>query len=75
MNRDVAIRIDAMLRIARTNLVEVSNYILENVTDEDERRYLILCVGKGLGETLDIHNRIYSVFPDLKPPELIPPQS
>ncbi len=73
-DRDIALRIDAMLKSANFNLVAVSEYIKNNVSNKELRHELILHIGSCLSESNSLSDRLYELYPDITPPELIPPK-
>jgi len=69
MTRDVALRIDALVIGVRSSLSSVADYMQRNVSEE-EYKTLVAFVGKSMGETVWLSNRLYEMFPDIVPDEL-----
>jgi hypothetical protein len=69
MDRDIALRIDAMLMGIRASLDAVAHYTKTNCTEEEARR-IIRLIGSSMAETIDISNALHKEHPDIVPREL-----
>ena len=69
MTRDIALRIDAMLIGVRASLDSVAIYLENNLSREDYLKFTEF-IGRSMGETVKISNRLYDIFPDIVPAEL-----
>ena len=71
MERDVAIRIDGMLRGALAYMDGIAHFMGNNLSDE-EYRSLIGMVGATMGEVVEFSSLLHKMFPDIIPRELDP---
>ena len=71
MERDIALRIDGMIRSINGTLDNLAGYIRKSCTRE-EARILIHHVGKAMGASFELGEAIWSQHPDICPPELKP---
>jgi hypothetical protein len=69
MERDVALRIDAMLMGVIASLDAIARYMKNNLSD-DEARSLLRHVGSTMGQAILISNVLHDAFPDIVPKEL-----
>ncbi|HEY6298707.1 MAG TPA: hypothetical protein VIW95_03600 [Candidatus Binatus sp.] len=74
MKRDFALRLDTFLWSTRESLAHIADYMRNHVScgdlsDEEFKRYLEF-IGKCMGETVKMSNRLYEEFPDIIPDEL-----
>jgi len=69
MNRDIALRLDAMLMSQRGGLDMIANFLKVNLSQEDYQKY-IKHVAKSMTETIDISNDLHLRYPDIIPLEL-----
>ena len=69
MTRDVAIRIDSRITSIGTSLAALSQFIRKYCSEADGQHDFLLCVGKSTAELIEISNRLYAMYPDIRPPE------
>jgi hypothetical protein len=69
MNRDVALRLDAMLMACRGQLDMVAHYMKNNLSGEEFDRY-VQNIGASMAETIEISSALHAEFPDIVPKEL-----
>jgi hypothetical protein len=69
MERDIALRIDAMLMGVIASLNAVASYMKNNLSD-DEARPLIRYIGSSMGQAILISNVLHDAYPDIVPKEL-----
>jgi hypothetical protein len=74
MDKDVAIRIDAMAISVRTSLDGMARYMKDNLPPE-VYACLVKSVGHSMADLVDPSTQLYASFPDIVPKELILPQS
>ena len=73
MDRDVAVRLDGMLTGVRGNLDGIAHYMKNNLSKEEFKKF-VGSIGGAMGETIDVSNELYKIFPDIVPKELKPPK-
>ena len=73
MDRDVAVRLDGMLMGVRGNLDGIAHYMKNNLSKEDFKNF-VGSIGGAMGETIEISNALYKLFPEIVPRELRPPK-
>jgi hypothetical protein len=69
MDRDVALRVDAMLMGVRASLDAVAHYVKNN-SSEDEFKIIAHYIGSSMGQTILITNMLYEQHSDIIPKEL-----
>ncbi|HEV3111335.1 MAG TPA: hypothetical protein VGY99_12655 [Candidatus Binataceae bacterium] len=74
MKRDFALRIDSLLAGVRSSLDAIVEYMRHHVpvgdlSDEEFKKY-VQFIGRSMGETVKISDRLYKEFPDIVPREL-----
>jgi hypothetical protein len=70
MDRDTAIRADARVHAIGVSLSSLADYIRGHMPAGPKRKELILCVGKSMGELVELSNKFYEMYPDIKPRSL-----
>ena len=71
MDRDVALRIDGMLRGALGHLDGVAHYMKDSLSAE-EFGDTIKNIGAAMGELVELSGSLHHLFPDIVPPDLRP---
>jgi hypothetical protein len=69
MNRDAALKIDALLLGIRYSLSSAQHYMRPYLSEEDYKKYKY-AIARSTGELIDISNDLYTKFPDIFPDEL-----
>lgn len=69
MERDVALRLDALLMGSRGQLDMIAQYMKNNLAQEEFDRH-IQRIGASMAETIEISNALHAAFPDIVPKEL-----
>jgi hypothetical protein len=69
MDRDVALRIDAILVGVRASLDAVAHYVKNNAS-EDEFKIIAHHIGASMGQTILVSNMLYERHADIIPEEL-----
>ena len=72
MDRDIAIRVDGLIRGANVNLNGIAHYMQNNFSPEEFSERAIF-IGKAMGALYELSNSLYAIFPDIVPKELQPP--
>ena len=70
MHRDVAIRLDGYLGGVRASLNAAAQVPKDNVPP-DEYRGFAIHIAEAMGDTIDLSNKLFAMFPDIVPPELM----
>ena len=73
MERDSAIRLDGMLMGALGNLDGIAHHMKNNLPDEEYAR-LVRSVGQSMAALVELSHALHSLFPDITPAELRPPE-
>jgi hypothetical protein len=71
MDRDIAVRIDGMLRCTCGSLDAIAHYMKDNLSAE-EFSALVKMIGRSMGALVDLSQSLYADFPDIVPKELRP---
>lgn len=71
MERDVAIRVDGLIRGASGNLDGIAHYMKDNFSPEEFSQHVIF-IGKAMGALYELSMSLYAIFPDIVPKELQP---
>jgi hypothetical protein len=69
MDRDVALRVDAMLMGVRASLDAIAHYVKNNAS-EDEAKTIARLLGSSMAQTILISNALHDQYPDTIPKEL-----
>jgi hypothetical protein len=69
MNRDAALKLDALLLGIRYSLDCAQRYMKPHLSEEDYKKYKY-AIARSAGELIDIANDLYKKFPDIFPDEL-----
>ncbi|WP_143762914.1 hypothetical protein [Ramlibacter tataouinensis] len=69
MDRDIALRLDALLMGCRGQLDMAAHYMKNNLANEEFDRY-VQRVGASMAELIEISNELHAKFPDIVPKEL-----
>ena len=76
MKRDFALRVDCHLTGIRSSLSVLCEYMkdhkLRGDLSEEEFKNFVQHLGKAMGETVKMSNRLYNAFPGIVPDELTP---
>ena len=71
MNRDAALRVDAMLMGVRASLDAIAHYVKNNAP-EHEFKAIRRLIGASMGETVLKSNLLHQQHPDIVPDEVGP---
>jgi hypothetical protein len=69
MDRDAALRVDAMLMGIRASLDALAHYVKNNAP-EDEFNPIRRLIGASMAETISISNLLHEKYPNIVPKEL-----
>ena len=69
MDRDIALRIDAMLMHTRGSMDIVAHYMKNNLTTEEYNSYIKKISG-GMAKLIEISSSLHELHPDIVPKEL-----
>jgi hypothetical protein len=69
MDRDVALRVDAMLMGVRASLDAIAHYVKNNAS-EDEFKTIARQIGSSMGQTMLISDSLHDQYQDIIPKEL-----
>ncbi len=74
MERDFALRIDSQLSGVRASLASIADYMKHHAgkgpISKREFKELVEPIGKSMGATIELSNKLYQLFPDIIPDEL-----
>jgi hypothetical protein len=69
MDRDAALRVDAMLMGVRASLDAIAHYVKNNSTEE-ERKVILRYIGSSMAQTILISNSLHDQHRNIIPKEL-----